>query len=287
MVTTKKPWIFTQSCNYTPNGKLSLGQILAVPGNPAHMLQPLGPLPLSPSGPKFTYQAIEPEFSKSTNVSVSSSDELTAHFKAWAKLGVIPAQLSAALSTEHLHKREWHFDVLESNIIAPTLEYVKLAMRHGDVPESLSGWKFKHRVYMVTGIRIASGARMVRSDASSNGVQAAAEGTIPDQSASGGASTEVTQKSSDSEEFENATDFVFAYRLNEIRYRGKVTHKPYMGGETASTDKAGQKGVDEIVIEDFEVLKVVEEPFAGDAKNFDVAEVDGHEDLVCFARKGE
>jgi hypothetical protein len=45
--------------------------------------------------------------------------------------------------------------------------------------------------------------------------------------------------------------------------------------------------VDEIVIEDFEVLKVVEEPFAGDAKNFDVAEVDGHEDLVCFARKGE
>jgi hypothetical protein len=287
MVTTKKPWIFTQSCNYTPSGKLSLGQILAVPGNPAHMLQPLGPLPLSPSGPEPKYQAIEPEVTKSTNVSVSSSDELTAHFKAWAKLGVIPAQLSAAMSAEHLRKREWHFDVLESSIIAPTLEYVKLAMRHGDVPESLSGWKFKHRVYMVTGVRIASGARMVRSGTSSKGVHAAAEGALPDQSASGGASAEVTQKSSDSEEFENATDFVFAYRLNEIRYRGKVTHKPYMGGETASADKKGQQGMDEIVIEDFEVLKVVGEPFAGDAKHFDVAEINGHEDLVCLAGKRE
>jgi hypothetical protein len=287
MFTAKKPWIFTQSTNYIPTGNLTLGQILAVPKNPAHMLQPHGPFSLTPSGPEPTYQPIKTEVTNSKNVSVSSSAELTAQFKAWAKLGVVPAQFSAALSAEHLRKREWHFDLLESRIIAPSLEYVKLAMRHGDVPASLEGWKFKHRVYMVTGVRIASGARMVRSDASSKGMQAAAEVTLPDQSGSGGANDEVTQKTSDSEEFEHAEDFVFAYRLNEIKYRGKITHKPYMGGETASADKKGQTGVDEILIEDFEVLKMVEEPFAGDARNFDVAEVDGHEDLVCFVGKGE
>lgn len=41
-------------------------------------------------------------------------------------------------------------------------------MNHGDVPKGLKKWGFKKRVYMITGVQTAHGARMERKESHSS-----------------------------------------------------------------------------------------------------------------------
>jgi hypothetical protein len=283
MTRTYNRWILTKSCEFSPTGNLRLGQILAKPKDPAYVLQPLGPLPL--------HKGIEPEITSRSNVSMHDTNELSAQFSAWANLGYIPMQFKSASATTHSHDLQWHFNKLESQIISPSLAYVQDAMRHGDVEAGLKNWKhpFKRRVYMVTGVRIVNGARMVRKDTSSTNNKVVAEGAAPDQSVSAGTQTGFATRSSESEGFDRATDFVFAYRLNEVRYRGVVTHKPYTKGEVASADRSPLNRGPEVEINDFEVFGagIVDIDFSDEEDDFERIEMSGWNGLETYVCKGD
>jgi len=283
MTRTYNRWILTKSCEFSPNGNLRLGQILAKPKDPAYVLQPLGPLPL--------HEGIEPEITSRTNVSMHDTNELSAQFSAWANLGYVPMQFKATSATTHSHDLQWHFDKLESQIMSPSLAYVQDAMRHGDVELGLKNWKhpFKRHVYMVTGVRIVNGARMVKTDTSSTNNKVVAEGAAPDQLASAGTRAGIATHSSESEGFERATDFVFAYRLNEVRYRGVVTHKPYAEGEVASAEKSAVARAPEVEINDFEVFGagIGEIDFSDEEDDFEPIEVTGWDGLETYVCKGD
>ncbi|KAJ6447115.1 hypothetical protein O9K51_01890 [Purpureocillium lavendulum] len=277
MARTYKRWIYTKSCEFPPDGNFRLGQIIGEPTDPAYVLQPLGPLPL--------LEGMNVETTRRENVRLEDKDELSGQFKAWAKLGFLPARFSSSVAASRSDEYTWHFKSLESRLLSPSLAYVQDAMRHGDVPATLKTWLFKHRVYMVTGVRVVSGARMKRKDQTSMSASLAAEAPL-DESVSAGATGNIASSSVESEGFEKATDFVFAYRLNEISYRGNVKHKPYTGGETESSDKAQGPRPSEIEIDDFEVLKISERPLAGSADDFDRVSIPGFEDVECFVPKG-
>jgi hypothetical protein len=255
-----------------------LGQILAKPKDPAYVLQPLGPLSLDGEG-------IDPEVTSRSNVSIHDKDELSAQFSAWANLGYIPAQFRASSASTHAHDLEWRFDKLESRIMSPTLAYLQKTMRHGDVEATLKNWKFKRHVYMVTGVRIVNGARMRRKDTSSTSNTLVAEGGPPDQSVFAGMRGKFAGSSTDSEEFDRATDFVFAYRLNEVSYRGTVTHKPYTKGEVASADKRAEQSGPKVEINDFEVLESIEFDFSDAEDDFERVPVPGYDDVESFLGK--
>ncbi|KAH7000680.1 hypothetical protein EDB80DRAFT_895847 [Ilyonectria destructans] len=270
-----KRWIFTKACDFAPAGTLQLGQVLAKPKDPAYVLQPTGPLDL--------HEGMKVEHVTRVNLNMQTNDEMTGQFSAWAKLGYLPAYFKASAATQRSHDYVWHFETLESYTTSPTLAYVTAAMRHGDVPATLKGFLFKTRVYMVTGVRVAKGARMRRRDQASTSLEAAGQTSGPDQSVTAGTQVKMEEKKLDAEDFDKSSDFIFAYRLNEVRYRGTVTHKPYAGGETAYADapRAGTKS--EIVLDDFEVLKIVDIPVGKDAKNFEAITVPGFEDLECYS----
>jgi hypothetical protein len=273
-------WIFTKSCDFSPQGTLQLGQILMNPLDPSSALQPSGPLPLS--------EDIIVEITSRQNISLQANDELLAQFGAWASLGYLPAGFKSDVSRQRSNEYAWHFDKLESKIMTPSLAYVQAAMRHGDVPTSLKNWSFKKRVYMVTGVRAVSGARMKQNNAASTKVEGSVEASpLGDgQGDKVGVKTVVAMSSSDSEAFESASDFVLAYRLNEVRYRSTVTHRPYTQGETSSAE-TGVAPQTEISIEDFEVLKISDIPFGGDAKTATRVRVAGYDEIECFVHKDE
>ncbi|KAF9775976.1 hypothetical protein IL306_005884 [Fusarium sp. DS 682] len=272
-----KRWIFTKACDFAPDGTLQLGQILAEPKDPAYVLQPSGPLEL-PENMKVEHLTRE-------NLNMQTNDEILGQFSAWAKLGYVPAFLKAKAAMTRSHDYVWHFDKLESYTTSPTRDYVIAAMKHGDVPESLKSFLFKRRVYMVTGVRVARGARMQRNDQSSMNVEIGGEMSNQDQAVALGSEAKLQGKTMESEDFDKSSDFVFAYRLNEVRYRGKVRHKPFRGGETSSADAPRADTESEIVIDDFEVLKIVDVPVSKDMKDLNSITVPGFDDLECYVPK--
>lgn len=271
-------WLLTKSCDFHPGGTLQLGQILAEPKDPAFVLQPTGPLPL--------YQDILVEQTSRENLNITTNDELSAHFNSWAKC--FAAAFKTGASASRSRDLKWHFDKLHSTIMAPSISYVEAAMRHGDVEASLKNWSFKKGVYMVTGVRVVSGARMTHSGADSSSLSASGQAAVEGGPGLVGAEAKFTSSSGDSEDVGMASDFVYAYRLNEVRYRGKVTHRPYRWGEVASADNSSVDvdGFEPVnTIDDFEVIRIMDEPMSGNAKDCNQVTVLEYERLECFISK--
>ncbi|KAF2176116.1 hypothetical protein K469DRAFT_531594, partial [Zopfia rhizophila CBS 207.26] len=242
-----KSWVYTKTTDYKPGGVLSLGQILSDPTNPASVLQPLGPLPLPAE--------LKPEHRRQDGVNMDTASEMGAMFGVWAKVTSLPIGVETEMEKDASSELIWRFESLDSNIMSPPIEYTRNAMNHGDVQEALKKWGFKKRVYMITGVRTAHGARMEKTESHSSSVQAqlAADGSPHGVPVGGGVRGGHSSSATNKVTFEKTTDFVWAYRLNEVNYRGKITQKSYTKGETSaagdlSTPEAVQK------LDDFDVI---------------------------------
>jgi len=83
--------------------------------------------------------------------------------------------------------------------------------------------------------------------------------------------------------FEKTTDFVFAYRLNEVNYRGKITQNSYTKGETsAAGDLPTPKAVREL--DDFDVIGIDEEEVDAEDCGLEGIAIPGFDELECFLR---
>lgn len=254
-----KRWILTKSCDFQPNGSLQLGQILADPKDPTYVLQPTGPLPL--------HDDLIIDTTSSQDINVAQGSELSANFDIWANF--LTASNRLELSSKYSTNVTWHFDKLESKTMTTSNRYVEEAMRHGDVPAKLKEWSFRKRVYMVTGIRVVIGVTTSHKDESATKLSASGQASLQHGiDPNIGAKGELSTSSNDSASVGAVSDIVFAYRLQEVKYRGKITHRPYKGGEVAS-DESIRNVKPEIFIEDFEVIGVDEDAWKGDAKNFE------------------
>ncbi|TFA99546.1 hypothetical protein CCMA1212_008554 [Trichoderma ghanense] len=102
-----------------------------------------------------------------------------------------------------------------------------------------------------------------------------------------GAKAAMGHKKLDWERFSKASDFVFAYRLNEVSYRGILSQRPYRVGEVASADAPYARYEPTVVVDDFEVLGLVDTPFGGDTEDLGVIHIPGYEDLECYVIREE
>jgi hypothetical protein len=263
MSQTHDGWIFTKTRKFAPNGRLQIGQILAKPFQPEFSLMPTGPLPV----PDDVLQ----DKTEDSNASLSSGHNLKAMFKLWVDLNALPVGADTGIHVEHSNTLSWHIDSLKSTQISPTLQYVQASMQYGEVPGHLKTWRWDKRVFMVTGVTIAEGARMVKSDLRSAGAHASAKADLSGVglSTAGGAG-QLESKDTNTEKLGGASNFVFAYSLNEVFYR-KITHKPFRKGEVQSLQEDGSKepedGADEV--DDVVVDDVAEEHYQGEDKDID------------------
>ena len=218
---THDGWIFTQTRKFAPDGRIQIGQILSKPFQPESALMPFGPL-TPPEG-------LAKDETKDENVDLSMETELTALFKLWANINPLSANAGGGAHLERSNSLVWHFDSLESQQISPPLSYVQDSIKHGEVPQYLnppdrkkSRWPFAkkladRRIFIVTGVTVAHGATMTRKNirASGAGATASADPSSMGTVAAGG---EAGMESNhvDSEELGSASNFVFAYSVNEV-----------------------------------------------------------------------
>ncbi|KAI0108661.1 hypothetical protein GGR51DRAFT_514531 [Nemania sp. FL0031] len=263
---TRKPWIYTKSTSLNPDGAFSLGQIIVEPKDPFYILQPRGPFPIP--------DELAPEHTGRDNATVSDNSELSVNWRGWIRAVGIPLGVETNGQAAKKDEEEWHVKSLEDSIFWPDVAYVRSAMGHSDVPETLKGFGFKRRVYMVTGIRIARGAVLqTMTNQSSLELGGIVEGSIADAAVplSGGGVVGIRAQINTAQTAQNVQDFVFAYKLNEVSYRGIVTHKPYNKGEVSGGPLPPKlEDSQRATLDDFKVIGLDEDEFDGDeSEGFD------------------
>lgn len=258
----KKTWILVRGCQYVPGGSISLGQILVKPFDPSLPLLLDGPLKIPETAIERTHQ---------TSVEVSSHSSLGGSFKIWADIDILPIKSELGAKHHTSKSTTWHFDRLDSEVMIPHLQDVQAAIVREEVVAQINRNKFnfRKRLYMITGIRIARGAKLQQKSSMSMGANAkvgvdlAALGVAP---TTVGPAVDVTSTNSENHSFKNSSDFVYAYRVCEIHYGKDVYVKPFNKGETFGVhkDAKADKVSDEESEEEEELQRIVVEDMATD-----------------------
>jgi hypothetical protein len=229
----KKSWILVKGCEYNPERTLVLGQILIDPRQPSQPLLPYGPFPIRPD---------DVERSRQAGVNQSSGSLLEISFSVWAEVDLLP--ITGELGGGHTNQKDssWSFDALEGQIVVPRIQDVKEALESETVTAHLhrTRFNFRKRLYIITGIRVAKGAR--KSQSSSVGIAADIGGGVDLAAVAGvpvnfGAGVGVSKASYQKDSFTGASDFVYAYRVNELHYGKDVYSKPYTVGDSFGVKK--------------------------------------------------
>lgn len=277
---THDGWIFTKTRKFAPDGRIQIGQILPKPFQPESALMPFGPL--TPP------EKLAEDKTKDENVDLSTETELTALFKLWANINPVSVTAGSGAHLERSNSLVWHFDSLESRQISPPLSYVQDSIKHGEVPQYLnpltqkkSRWPLakksaedaERRIFIVTGVTVAQGARMARKNTRAAGAGASG---FADPSGTGavaaGGETEIESKHMDNEELGASSSFVFAYSVNEVFWR-TLTHAPFRVGEVQNVDNssAPDETTEDEKLQSTVVDDVAEEPYQG-----------GDDDVDCY-----
>lgn len=288
MPSQQKNWILVKGCEYQPGGSLSLGQILPKPFEPSN--------PLFPDGPLSTPDNVEP--SCQASVDVGSHSSLGASFRLWADVVILPISGKVGGHLMKSHDLTWHFERLEGKIMAPRRSYVVAAMETDEAAAYIRRTHFRKRVYMITGVRTAHGARMAQKNSVSGGGNAGIDANLSELGGVGtvGFAIGGSHSESNHHSVEEASDFVYAYRLNEIHYR-KDTRKTYTeaynDGDIFGLDEQEDEHKSEALEEDptddescsIDVQGIAEEYFSGGrtgCKTFSLGEGDDEEDECQF-----
>lgn len=223
MPSHKKSWVLVKGCEYNPNRSLSLGQILAEPFEPSQPLLPDGPLPIPPERIELSVQKYADETTNSL---------LNISFKAWVTADILLVKASAGSHHKISTSESWHFHTLEGQIFVPRLAEINVSLKSEEVLSQIcrSKFNFRKRLYMVTGVRIAKGAKMTSGESASIGGEAMVGSIANYPSLQAGIDANAMKASSNARSSQIVSEFVYAYRLCEIHYGKEVAR--LLGRET-------------------------------------------------------
>lgn len=236
----KKTYIPAPNCDYPPDGYLALGRILTDAFDPGTCLNPDGPLPFPPNMPKKSHPKRDWKDEKQ-----NTSGGLIG---LWAKfLQFIGVTAEVEVQWNNSKEDVYEFEELITESIEPTREYVENSVLDLPVARHIVDSAFRDPVYMITGVRIAKGAKVAigRSREMSGKIRAGVNGMLESTTASGGPEAELRSNRQEDLSFHSESPFVYAYRLREIYYDKtlNVQHKP-VKGSLYSLDSLG-KSVEE------------------------------------------
>lgn len=253
-----KAWILTKCTDYPPDGRLQLGQILWNPRRPDTALMTNGPNPI-PADYKV-------EESNAHGVSMLSGKLLQASFGVWAEAMGTPAQVSGDMAVEDGSILSWDIRDLRGKGTIFGLDYVEEALKHKDVVGYVSSQlvnfgPFYPTLYMITGIRVAEGAKMVMKKQHSIGASGKAkfDGSQTGLPMKAGGQGHLKNVTVQHDAFKRASDFVFSYKCNKINYWPKLRQPPYVHGDTQSQQTpVSNTGPDDRELEGLEIQQWVD-----------------------------
>ncbi|KAK9444146.1 hypothetical protein VB005_01892 [Metarhizium brunneum] len=281
-----KAWIFTGCIDYAPDGHLRLGQILKEPQRPGSALIPEGPPPV-PSSYKISY-------SKAEGLNINYEQNLGTSFDYWGEAVGIPINISAGMSNDVRSKLVWEFKEVRGETTIFGLDYIEHICTNRNVLayikekltkfSELTGW-LGPRLYIVTGVRVAIDARLKSQEdtiAMSARATAGGDGSQSGVPFRGGANLAFGADNHQTTTFAHATNFVYAYKCNEIHYVPQISQQEYIKGNVQSLkDDAA-----ETPTQQFEGISVLARNPV-DKNEFGVDEGEGQEHIFFGKPDGE
>ncbi|KAE9978967.1 hypothetical protein EG328_001175 [Venturia inaequalis] len=228
----KKCYFIVPSTAYPPGGPLTLGSVLSDFEDPESVINPNEVVPLPES--MMVMQSAEYDTIRASH---SSSAFRAGIFAKWLDgMG-----LDISLGRHSDAQNALHFVKLDRTAMIPDESYVDKVVQTPAVEAYIKASKFRANLYMITGIQVAIGARQESSRTSggdgtmSLGIDGTAEG-FP--GASIGPSIAVEGSAGEQSSFQGSTDFVYAYRVKEVKYRkNKFVMKDKNKGQTYSKEE--------------------------------------------------
>ncbi len=195
------------------------------------------------------------------------------------------------------------FKRLSTRTFWPTKEYVLESVMAQEVQKFLASKRFRHNVYMVTGISVAVGATVATSALRKRGIhfRLGVDGTTLGAPASVGPQADIESFDTSAVSFDGGSDFVFAFRLREICYSTRkgvsvreftkgalyglepdngIDAQPDTKGEKRNVEYNGKER-DKLGFEGFELLGLAGKDVSGEDVNGDVEEVEDIEGEDC------
>jgi hypothetical protein len=183
----------------------------------------------------------------------------------------------------------WDVDHMSTMSFMPSETFIEESVQSKEVRQYIVGNRFREKIYMITGVMVASSATTFRETLEEKGlyihagVDATAWAGVPISVGPEGKwkRKEVVQTRSETQE-----DFVFAFRVREIRVKkkgGVKSHRVYDKGALFSTDKKRNEVVNE---DEVEIEGLGEEPGADEfglltQEVKQVAATEGEEEEKC------
>ncbi len=195
-------------------------------------------------------------------------------FKLWAEDTAIPVQAKMGGMVERSSQSDWQFDSLVSTQVTLPWDYTAKSIETPEVFKHLKEWHVRQwlwnkRLFIVTGVTVAKGAKMAKSDTRTIGGHAAVQGDLSSAAVPVPANMDgeisVVSKKSDKARME-VTDFVISYSVNEVFFE-KQTQKPYRCGEVSSVGENASEHEDDLCdneIIGFTLSDVCENAYVGE-----------------------
>jgi hypothetical protein len=181
-------------------------------------------------------------------------------FGVWAKvLGLTGFGGKARWKYEMSSDDIYTFQSLDTTFFNPKQKYVEKSMQVPAIKRFMEAARYKTPVYMITGLKVASGASLESSKTKNHGsmLTLEAHGTPIAIPAAMGSKAGVAKSKTESMSFASSSDFVIAFRLRKILYKKcNITHRAHNKGATMLD---GDDDLGTVDRKYFEVLGVADE----------------------------
>ena len=215
MANLKKSYILVRSNEHAPDKDIVLGGIIIDPFEPQRPLNPgENRIPVPEDALRHhSYTAWQGDETREKSNSIGIYGSFLIFLGAGGDLDV---------TVKSGKSYERNFDELITDFFEPSVEYLVESLKTGPVKDFVFRTTFKKDLYMLTGVKIAYGARMKSGVSRSHDVSAklGISGTVfgAPGVGEGGPKFSTASDSKDNISFGKSSPFVFAYRLRKIHY---------------------------------------------------------------------
>jgi len=213
-LTDKETW-FVSYQTFPLETAIRLGQLISDPGKPDDRVGS-GPLAIS---------AHEKLFTGVTKKDVQFQKEITRGFGlgfSATVLSLLPFGVGGDTEKGTTHRFE--IKKVEEKLFDPSLDYVQKSVLQPDVLAYLAKNNYRKAVYMIVGIRIGHDATISHGKNTKVGgnINATVPGAVIGVPLEIGANAKASRDNKTHQQESIPNDFVFAYRLREVRYSKKA-----------------------------------------------------------------
>ncbi|GAB7350552.1 hypothetical protein MBLNU459_g1133t1 [Dothideomycetes sp. NU459] len=229
---SKKTYFLAPTRATPPDGPIVLGNVIASPLRPEHAINGDPPPPFLNKNEPYSTQVTDWKNERERAQCGSGG--------IWAKfLQFLGAGGNGSLSIKSSKCDVYEFDKLTTTYFVPSTRYVTRSLEDPEVQDYMH-YNPSGRLYMITGIKVASGATVALEKAREWGLslQVGVDMTILGVPITAGPEVRIARSSREKESFSMASDFVFAYQLIQIKYKRKKmkSHTDYTRGAMFGID---------------------------------------------------